>query len=197
MILNTNKEKIEFLNGLFNEINRIYRQNLTPSDHEYFSSKKGAQCYTLSLSEESSSLDEKLPRNLTLNKYGYYLNQFTVKHAKLRLLIDLYNRVQEASQPEGALDLTDIFAKFKTEHEDIRVTYDRYKSAEETLKYQRRHSQRESVSYFARMLNYIFGEPKSAKFLTKYDFFGSSSSIKSPSESNIDPSGTEKQTKSP
>ena len=41
MILNTDKEKTIFLTGLLKEINRIYGQNLTPSDYKYFSPAKG------------------------------------------------------------------------------------------------------------------------------------------------------------
>ncbi|WP_133139688.1 hypothetical protein [Legionella genomosp. 1] len=170
MKLHTQEEKTKFLKELYEHINRIYEQNLTHSDKKYFTPQarydgRLSQQYTLKVSKEATDL---IPSVISLSN-EFSGNNFTVKLAKLNLLIALYNTVKNQADSQDVVDLDTIFETFKNNHNDVRITMYGYKDSEGVFKTHRREIQREG--FVAKFLNFFFGKPKSEKFLEKYNFF--------------------------
>lgn len=175
MKLTSTDEKINFLCGLYKEIQRIYAQNLTESDYVYFVPQKTKtgeylQRYTLEQSQDNAELTNDLPARLSI-KNSRNKTTFTFKLAKLQLLTELYNEVQKVSLEDKDLDLSKVFSEFKKSHSEYRINHSEFLKVEEVIKYHRRASQREG-SIFANSINFFTGEmTKSAIFLEKYEFF--------------------------
>lgn len=171
MKLKSKEEQVTFLKKLYGNIERIYKQNLTDSDHKWFAPSEkfnGEQRYVLAKSG-SAKLTNELPGALEM-KSSTSVIDFSIKFAKLRLLIALYNTVEARTHTNDFLDLDDVFEKFKGNFNDVRVNFNEWKTAEQVLKTQRRTAQREG-KFFASFLNFFIGKPKSEQFLEKYDFF--------------------------
>lgn len=174
MQLNTLKEKEYFLTELHKQIQRIYKQNLTRSDIQFFTPQPTrygiAQRCTLKMSEEKSRISGNLPKSISLEDSKYGVTPHSLKAKKLELLIEIYNAAENACLSEDSIDLDTLFDSIKYSQQRFTFKNDPFGDVEKVLKMHRRQYLR-GEDFLARFLRLFFGKPQSSQFLEKYQFF--------------------------
>jgi hypothetical protein len=162
MILNSSKDKIEFLEGCFLHINCIFK-TLNDKDLKLQNVSR-YQKNNIDCQEASLLADRNLPDSIVLNG-NFPTNNYDV--GKLLVLISLYNNVVAHIVEENQIDLESEFNKVK---QDLHFTLlsSGLPGADILMKKQQHYFLRDSVLGY--ILSFIW-TPKSSNFLTKYEFF--------------------------